>query len=62
MKTEKIRNDLSSIDISDVKTLQGIIVDLIDTEYNEGDNNTGLSDERFMELVDVKNRILALKN
>ena len=51
----------STFDISDVEDLQSALADLLDGCYNEGDNNTGLNDERFMELVEAKDRIMKIK-
>jgi hypothetical protein len=47
--------------INDIKVLQSAIVDLMDGKYNTGDNDTGLSDARFMDLVALKDAILNTK-
>jgi hypothetical protein len=62
MTNREQNNRLSQLDISYVKTLQNALTDLLDGKYNEGDNNTGLTDKRFMELVDMKDRIFNITN
>ncbi len=42
--------------------LKKAIIDLLDGSYNLGDNNTGLSDDRFQELLDLKDALLAENN